>query len=130
VHAIGHAPKNVTIGADGNLLVSLPGRLVKKRSTSSPIWINSKTGSRSYCVDNPDATVLSSIDLETLDLRSQRMVEDEQFISIRQRDGRLYAAARYSTNCSLDTNVRLVELMDNLESKTLFQTTSKLDRRG
>jgi hypothetical protein len=119
-----HAPKNVIVGGSGNLLVSLPGRLVVKPSTRQPMWTNPKTGSKSFCVNNPDATVLLSIDLETLDLRAQRIVEDEQFISMRQRDGRLYAAARFSTNCSLDTNVRLVEIMENLESKTIFQTSN------
>jgi hypothetical protein len=109
---------------NGSLIVSLPGKLVAKSSTRPTMWTNPKTGSKSFCVGNPDATLLVSIDLETLDLRDQRLIEDDEIVSMRQRDGHLYAAARFKTNCRLDSNAKLVEITNNLESKTIFQTSN------
>jgi hypothetical protein len=88
------------------------------------MWTNPKTGSKSFCVDNPDATSLLSVDLETLDLRDQRLIEDDEFVSMRRRDDHLYAAVRFRTNCKLDTNVKLVEITNNLEPRTIFQTNN------
>jgi hypothetical protein len=86
------------------------------------MWTNPRTGSRSFCVGNPDASVLLSIDLETLDLQKQVTIENDQFVSLRQRDGHLFAATRFRTNCSVDTNSRIVQILENFATKTIFQT--------
>ncbi len=57
-------------------------------------------------------------------MRAQKTIEDDQFISMRQDAGRVYAVARFSVNCRSDTNVKLVEILENLESKTIFQTSN------
>ena len=117
-----HGPKNVIIEPNGTLTVALPGHLITKPAAQLPMWTNPKTGSKSFCVDNNHATVLLSIDPGTLDLRTQKIIENDQVVSMRQRDGHLYAAVNFSTNCSLNTNIKLVEISPAFELRTIFET--------
>jgi hypothetical protein len=119
-----HGPKNVIIEPNGTLTVSLPGRLISKPSTQLPSWTNPKTGSKTFCVVNPDATVLLSIDKETFDLRTQKILENDRVVSMRQQEGHLYAAIDFSKNCSLNTNIKLVEISPDFELRTIFETSN------
>jgi CHAT domain-containing protein len=118
----GHGPKNVMIEPNGSLTVSLPGRLIAKSATQSPRWTNPKTGSKTLCVDNHHATILLSIDAGTLDLRNQKIIENDRVKSLRQHDGHLYAAIDFSENCSLTTNIKLVEISPAFELRTIYET--------
>jgi CHAT domain-containing protein len=119
-----HGPKNVVVEPNGTLTVSLPGRLISKPSPQLTSWTNPKTGSRKFCVANPDATVLLSIDKETLELRNQKILENVRVKSMRQQKDHLYAAVNFNKNCSLDTNVKLVEISSDFELRTIFETSN------
>ncbi|WP_038973288.1 CHAT domain-containing protein [Bradyrhizobium genomosp. III] len=118
------APKNVAVGSNGNLVVSVPGSLTSRSATQPAMWTNPNTGSKSFCVNNPDATVLLSIELETLDLRKQAIIENEEFVSLRQHEGQLFALTRFHSNCRIDTNSKIVEVLENFGTRSIFQTNS------
>jgi CHAT domain-containing protein len=122
IHVGGHAPKNVIVGSDGTLTISLPGRMIDEPSRQLTYWTNPKTGSKTVCINSPDATVLLSIDLNTLDLRAQKTLENNQVKTMRQKDGNLYAAIDFKTHCRLDTNIKLVEILPSFELRTIFET--------
>jgi CHAT domain-containing protein len=119
-----HGPKNVVVEPNGTITVSLPGRLISKPSNQLLSWINPKTGTKTFCVGNPDATVLLSIDKDTLELRNQKILENVRVKTMRQQRDRLYAAIDFSKNCSLDTNVKLVEISPDFELRTIFESRS------
>jgi CHAT domain-containing protein len=119
-----HGPKNVIVEPNGTLTVALPGRLISKPSTQVPSWTNPKTGSKTFCVVNPDATVLISIDKETLDLRNQKIWQNDRVVSMRRQGDHLYAAVDFSKNCSVNTNLKLVEISPDFELRTIFETNN------
>jgi hypothetical protein len=62
------------------------------------------------------------IDLQTLELISQRTIEDVVVASLRERDGDLYAAATVVANCRLEKNARIFAIASRFELKTIFES--------
>ena len=116
-----YSPKTVALNSTGNLVVAISGTRPMS-SLDRTKWINSLTGTTKYCTTPPEATLLLSIDLRTLDLRDQRIIQNEQVIAIRQSDGHLYAVFGYHINCKLNRYVRLVELKSEFQLITIFDS--------
>jgi CHAT domain-containing protein len=121
LNSVGSNPKNVAVDNDGNLIVAVNGAM----PSSSPqrMWTNPRTGTKKYCVTS-NSTVLLSIETKSLQLQSEKLQEGDTTVSIRQRDGRLYTAANFGINCSVEKNIKLSELGPKLELKSIFQTNS------
>ena len=54
-------------------------------------------------------------------MRAQKTIHDGQIASLRQLDGRLYAAFDFNTNCRLEKSTKVFEVGAGFKLKTIFQ---------
>lgn len=115
---------SAVVAPDGTLTVALPGQWLENPAKQQGMWINPATGSKRFCIGNRSASVLVSIDAVTLELRLQRIIPDDRLVSLRRRDGHLYAAADVAYHCRVETTVKLLEISPEFDIKKLFETNN------
>jgi hypothetical protein len=124
IHANHFTAKDIVLDNKGNLLIAVPGDVPFSPSMQQKRWINPVTGSKKFCVNN-EATMILRIDLESLQIISQKLVPDTRIVSLRHSDNGLYAAATFSTNCHVEKQSRLAGIdVETLEVHDLFHTNN------
>ena len=87
------------------------------------MWTNPRTGTKKFCSART-STILLSINLSSLEIQSQKTLDDEQVAALRKDGKHLYAAINFKTNCHLETNFKLAEFGPGFDFKSLFETSS------
>jgi hypothetical protein len=123
IHSGWASMKSVAIDGDGNIIIAIVGTITEKSATQPTMWTNPRTGSKKYCT-NADSTALFSIGIGSLELQSTKLLEGDKIVSIHQRDGHLYAAISFGTNCHFEKNIRLVEIGPQFALRSIFQTSN------
>jgi CHAT domain-containing protein len=120
-----HSTKNVALDAEGNLVVAIGGNIRASPFEQRPIvWTSPVTGAERFCTGTPEATEILKIDVQSLQVRMQRVIPDVAVVSVKLNDGRLFAAGSFSVNCRLDKRIRFAELTPTLELRTTFESNN------
>jgi hypothetical protein len=121
--------KNVALDPSGNLIVAIAGD-VSASPSAQPApwkeWTNPLTATKNRCISS-EATILFSIDVQTLNVRAQKTIQDTRIVAMRQTDGHLNAALQFRSNCGLARSARLVEIEPGFELKTIFETNGNVN---
>jgi CHAT domain-containing protein len=118
----GGVPKAAVLVAKNSLLIAIGGH-VRSNAPSSQMWINPDTGSKIYCGGEREATLLLSINLQTLEVERQKTIEGMVVNGMQISEGRLYAVVEASNNCRLDKDAALFEVAKNLDLKPVFRSS-------
>jgi CHAT domain-containing protein len=120
----GHSsPKNTIVDVAGQLVVAVVGAPLGQPTGRPVMWTNPRTGSKKFCATGT-STILLAINLNSMEVQSQKTLEDEQVASLRKDGEHLYAASNVKANCHLESNFRLAEVGAGFDLKPLFQTSN------
>jgi hypothetical protein len=123
LHSAHSSPRNIIVDAAGQLVVALAGGPLVQSTNQPAMWTNPRTGTKKFCSART-STILLSINLNSLEIQSQKTLDDEQVAALRKDGKHLYAAINFKTNCHLETNFKLVEFGAGFDFKSLFETSS------
>jgi hypothetical protein len=114
-------PHNVISDGRGHLIIAVSADTLAPPPPATRTWINPQTGSRRFCVVEPQ-TLIISIDEHSLDLREQRHLPDSRVAALRLFDGHVYAVSNFLRDCRLTPSIRLTLLDDDLTPHPVYES--------
>jgi CHAT domain-containing protein len=116
-------PHNIASDGRGHLIIAVSADTREPPPPATKFWTNPQTGSRRFCVVQPETLILS-IDEDSLDLREQRRLQDRSVAALKFFDGHVYAASNFLRDCRLTKSVRLSVLDDDLQPHAIYESTN------
>jgi len=115
---------SAVLRSSGDIVFGVSGRPYAGPEEKSPIWTNPKTGTKKFSCTY-ESSYIFSIDPKTLDIRKQAFFpENGKITRLKQFGDRTYGTFLFSHDCRIETNVRLVEVSEELELTTLFESAN------
>jgi CHAT domain-containing protein len=121
-----HVTQGTIRGAKGEIIVAVTGAPEVPPPNAQSIWINPRTGTKRFQCSQ-DASILLSIDPETLEVRQRAVLPAAKVTRLKEKDGYIFASMNFRKNCQLEKNVRLVELDAEFQPTTLYESNSVND---
>jgi CHAT domain-containing protein len=116
-------PHNIVSDGRGHLIIAVSADTRGPPPPATKFWTNPQSGSRRFCVVQPETLILS-IDEDSLDLRERRRLRDSSVAALRFFDGRVYAASNFLRDCRLTKSVRLSVLDGDLKPHSIYESAN------